>query len=43
VVGIDGCKQVHKFLDGVVKSKGANMIREGAIQSSDNIVMDLDE
>lgn len=43
VVGIDGCKQVHKFLDGVVKSKGAKMIREGAIQSSDNIVMDLDE
>ncbi|KAJ6779286.1 hypothetical protein PWT90_07901 [Aphanocladium album] len=43
VVGIDGCKQVKKFLDSVVKTKGGKMIREGAIQKSDTMVMDLDE
>lgn len=43
VVGIDGCKQVKKFLDSVVKTKGGKMIREGAIQKSDTIVMDLDD
>ncbi|OAA38471.1 exosome complex exonuclease RRP41 [Beauveria brongniartii RCEF 3172] len=43
VVGIDGCKQVKKFLDSVVKTKGGRMIREGAIQKSDTMVMDLDE
>ncbi|KAM3507841.1 hypothetical protein MY11210_006978 [Beauveria gryllotalpidicola] len=43
VVGIDGCKQVKKFLDSVVKTKGGKMIREGAVQKSDTMVMDLDE
>ncbi|OAA55187.1 ATPase-like, ATP-binding domain protein [Cordyceps fumosorosea ARSEF 2679] len=43
VVGLDGCKQVRRFLDGVVKAKGGKMIREGAIQQSDTMVMDLDE
>lgn len=43
VVGIDGCKQVKKFLDSIVKTKGGKMIREGAIQRSDTMVMDLDE
>ncbi|TQV90928.1 hypothetical protein V2A60_008389 [Cordyceps javanica] len=43
VVGVDGCRQVRSFLDGVVKAKGARMIREGAIRKSDAMAMDLDE
>lgn len=43
VVGIDGCRQVKKFLDGVVKMKGAKMISEGAIQKSDTMALDLEE
>lgn len=43
VVGIDGCKQVKRFLDDVVKTKGAKMLDEGAIQRSDTMVGDLDE
>ncbi|PWI73125.1 hypothetical protein PCL_10140 [Purpureocillium lilacinum] len=42
VVGIDGCKQVRKFLDRTVKEKGVKMIREGAVQRSDAMAMDLD-
>lgn len=41
VVGVDGCKQVKQFLDQVVKDKGAEMVREGAVERSD-AVMDLD-
>lgn len=43
VVGIDGCRQVKKFLDGVVRSKGAKMIGEGAIQKSDAIALDMED
>lgn len=43
VVGVDGCKQVKKFLDRVVKEKGLKMVREGAVQKSDIMVMDMDE
>ncbi|UNI22966.1 Exosome non-catalytic core component [Purpureocillium takamizusanense] len=42
VVGIDGCKQVRKLLDRTVKEKGVKMIREGAVQRSDAMAMDLD-
>ena len=43
VVGVDGCKQVKKFLDGVVKDKGVKMVKEGAVATSDAMAMDLDE
>lgn len=43
VVGLDGCKQVKKFLEKTVKDKGVKMIREGAVQRSDAMAMDLDE
>lgn len=42
VVGLDGCKQVKQFLDKTVKDKGVKMIREGAVQKSDAMTMDLD-
>ena len=28
-VGVDGCKQVRKILDGVVRRKGERMLEEG--------------
>ncbi|KJZ75462.1 hypothetical protein HIM_05158 [Hirsutella minnesotensis 3608] len=43
VVGLDGCKQVKQFLDKTVKEQGAEMIREGAVQKSDAMAMDLDD
>lgn len=42
VVGVDGCKQVKLLLDRVIKEKGVKMIREGAVDRSDTMVMDLD-
>ncbi|KYK57957.1 hypothetical protein DCS_04970 [Drechmeria coniospora] len=41
VVGLDGCKQVKKFLDATVKEKGVRMIREGTVQRSDATALDL--
>ncbi|OAA40709.1 exosome complex exonuclease RRP41 [Metarhizium rileyi] len=43
VVGLDGCKQVKMFLDKTIKDRGVNMIKEGAVQRSDTMVMELDE
>ncbi|KAK5987053.1 Exosome complex component SKI6 [Cladobotryum mycophilum] len=43
VVAIDGCKQVRQFLDGVVKQKGIKMIREGAVEKSSTMAMNLDD
>ncbi|KAG5960599.1 hypothetical protein E4U58_004626 [Claviceps cyperi] len=43
VVGLDGCKQVKRFLDKTIKDKGCKMIKEGAVQRSDAMAMDLDE
>ncbi|KAI6784589.1 Exosome complex component-like protein [Emericellopsis cladophorae] len=43
VVGVDGCKQVKQILDRVIREKGVQMIREGAVDRSDTMVMDLDE
>lgn len=42
VVGVDGCKEVRQLLDRVVRDRGAQMIREGAIDRSDTMVTDLD-
>lgn len=42
VVGIDGCKQVKRFLDKTIKDKGVKMVREGATQRGDAMTMDLD-
>jgi exosome complex component RRP41 len=43
VVGVDGCKQVKQFLDQVVKDKGAEMVKEGAVEKNDAMGMDLDD
>ncbi|QPG95235.1 hypothetical protein C2857_007879 [Epichloe festucae Fl1] len=43
VVGLDGCKQVKKFLDKTIKEKGIKMIKEGAVRRSDAMAMDLDD
>ncbi|KAH7156750.1 3' exoribonuclease family, domain 1-domain-containing protein [Dactylonectria macrodidyma] len=43
VVGVDGCKQVKQFLDQIVREKGAEMVREGAVEQSDAMGMVLDE
>jgi exosome complex component RRP41 len=43
VVAVDGCKQVKQLLDQAVKAQGAKMIRDGAVQRSDAMAMDLDE
>ncbi|QUC17515.1 uncharacterized protein UV8b_01756 [Ustilaginoidea virens] len=43
VVGLDGCKQVKKFLDKTIKDRGVKMIKEGAVQPSDAVAMNLDE
>lgn len=43
-VGVDGCKQVRKILDDVVREKGQKMIMEGAIEKGTGLRdMDLDE
>lgn len=42
-VGVDGCKQVKKLLDQVIKENGLKMIREGAVDKSDTMMMDLGE
>ncbi|KAI0127116.1 ribosomal protein S5 domain 2-like protein [Xylariales sp. AK1849] len=41
-VAADGCKGVGDFLDGVVREKGTQMVREGAIAKGESIGMDLD-
>ncbi|KAI5459092.1 3' exoribonuclease family, domain 1-domain-containing protein [Mariannaea sp. PMI_226] len=43
VVGVDGCKQVKQFLDNVVREKGIEMVREGAVDKSDAMAMVLDD
>lgn len=43
VVGVDGCKQVKRFLDGVIKEKGVKMVKEGAVEKSDVMGMELDD
>ncbi|KHN95569.1 exosome complex exonuclease RRP41 [Metarhizium album ARSEF 1941] len=43
VVGLDGCKQVKMFLDKTIKDRGVKMIKEGAVQPSDIMAMELDE
>ncbi|EHK49213.1 hypothetical protein TRIATDRAFT_49744 [Trichoderma atroviride IMI 206040] len=43
VVGVDGCKQVRRLLDGIVKHKGRKMIKEGAVRRSDMMAVSLDE
>ncbi|EFY87340.1 exosome complex exonuclease RRP41 [Metarhizium acridum CQMa 102] len=43
VVGLDGCKQVKMFLDKTIKDRGVKMIKEGAVQRSDTMAMELDE
>lgn len=42
VVGVDGCKQVRRLLDGIVKQKGRKMIKEGAVRRSDLMAVSLD-
>jgi exosome complex component RRP41 len=41
-VAADGCRGVRNFLDGVVREKGAQMLREGAITMGDKVAMDVD-
>lgn len=42
-VGVDGCREVRKRLDDVVREKGARMIREGAIERGTGLGdMDVD-
>lgn len=42
-VGVDGCKQVRTILDGVVREKGAKMVREGAVEKGVGVGdMDID-
>ncbi|KAH6610064.1 hypothetical protein Trco_000084 [Trichoderma cornu-damae] len=43
VVGVDGCRQVRRLLDGIVKQKGSRMIREGAMQKSDMMAVSVDD
>lgn len=43
VVGIDGCKQVKRFLDTVIKDKGVKMIKEGVVDRSDAIAIDMED
>jgi exosome complex component RRP41 len=38
----DGCRGVRDFLDGVVRRKGAKMIREGTIDKGVSMAMDID-
>ncbi|KAI6370092.1 hypothetical protein MCOR25_004264 [Pyricularia grisea] len=41
-VAVDGCKQVREILDRVVKERGRQMIREGAIEKADALMMDME-
>ncbi|KAL2211478.1 ribosomal protein S5 domain 2-like protein [Sarocladium strictum] len=43
VVGVDGCKQVKQFLDRIIKEQGVKMVRDGAVEKSDVMGMELDE
>ncbi|KAL7810878.1 exoribonuclease family, domain 1 domain-containing protein [Trichoderma gracile] len=43
VVGVDGCRQVRRLLDGIVKAKGSKMIKEGVVQRSDVMAVSLEE
>ncbi|PTB79016.1 ribosomal protein S5 domain 2-like protein [Trichoderma longibrachiatum ATCC 18648] len=43
VVGVDGCRQVRRLLDGIVRAKGSKMIKEGVVQRSDMMAMSLEE
>lgn len=39
----DGCLGVRAFLDGVVRAKGAQMVREGAIGQGESMGLEVDE
>jgi len=41
-VGVDGCKQVRTILDAVVREAGRRMVREGAVEKSSGLEMDVD-
>lgn len=41
-VGVDGCKQMRKFLDGVVRDKGRRMVAEGTVERGADLGMDVD-
>lgn len=43
VVGVDGCKQVKQFLDRIIKEQGVKMVKDGAVEKSDVMGMELDE
>ncbi|KAL6880834.1 exoribonuclease family, domain 1 domain-containing protein [Trichoderma novae-zelandiae] len=43
VVGVDGCRQVRRLLDGIVRMKGSKMIKEGVVQRSDAMGISLEE
>ncbi|TFB05527.1 Exosome complex component ski6 [Trichoderma ghanense] len=43
VVGVDGCRQVRRLLDGIVRAKGSKMIKEGVVQRSDLMAVSLEE
>ncbi|KAL7821241.1 exoribonuclease family, domain 1 domain-containing protein [Trichoderma aethiopicum] len=43
VVGVDGCRQVRRLLDGIVRAKGSKMIKEGVVQRSDMMAVSLEE
>ncbi|KAK0391787.1 hypothetical protein NLU13_1286 [Sarocladium strictum] len=43
VVGVDGCKQVKQFLDRIIKEQGVKMVKDGAVQKSDVMGMELDD
>jgi hypothetical protein len=39
---VDGCRQVKRLLDQVITENGLKMIREGAVDKSDTMMMDLE-
>jgi exosome complex component RRP41 len=43
VVGVDGCKQVKQFLDRIIKEQGVKMVKDGAVEKSDVMGMELDD
>lgn len=43
VVGVDGCRQMRRLLDGIVRQKGSKMIKEGAVQRSDMMAVSLED
>ena len=38
----DGCGGIRKFLDDVVREKGAKMVAEGVVEKGVNMAMDID-